>query len=309
MARVMSEAPETASPAAKRYGTSLWRVLGSTSMPRLPATPHLAREVCRVGKQPDGRDHDVTGNDALAARNRLGAAASRGVRLAEPHHRAAETAHFVARSFEHLDRGQQEAELDTFFLGVFDLGGVGGHLLATAAVGNLDLPRPESSGRPGGVHGHIAASDDHDALSCQFGRQAESDIAQEVKTTEDALQLGARHLETCRNRSSGRHQDGVVTLRPESLEVLHPRAGGDLDTESRDIADVLVDDLFGQAINRVLPGGGTRRALAPPPGSSRGTRARASCQAAVSPAGPDPTMATLLPFGSGTVMPGPSISR
>ncbi len=64
------------------------------------------------------------------------------------------------------------------------------------------------------------------------------------------MQLGARHLETCCNRSSGRHQDGVVTLRPESLEVLHPRAGGDLDTESRDIADVLVDDLFGQAINR-----------------------------------------------------------
>ena len=49
-----------------------------------------------------------------------------------------------------------------------------------------------------------------------------------------------------------------------------------------------------------------------PPGSGAASKIftayprRASCQAAVRPAGPEPTIATFRPFGSATSMPGPS---
>ena len=48
-----------------------------------------------------------------------------------------------------------------FLQGLFDLFGVGRHLFAGAAVGDVDLTAAQAHAGAGRIHGGIAAADDH----------------------------------------------------------------------------------------------------------------------------------------------------
>ena len=68
--------------------------------------------------------------------------------------------------------GRQELEPDALLLGVVDLLGPGGQLLAAATVDDVPRRPPQPPGRPDGVHRDVAATDDDDALALEDGRVA-----------------------------------------------------------------------------------------------------------------------------------------
>ncbi len=71
---------------------------------------------------------------------------------------------------EVLQRRAEQLEDDPFLLGVMDLFAAGGHLLARAAVEDVDVlgaQPPRGSGR---VHGHVAAAHHADAASADDRR-------------------------------------------------------------------------------------------------------------------------------------------
>ncbi len=148
-------------------------------------------------------------------------------------------------------------------------------------------------------------------LPREVGRLAELDRAQEAEAADDAVQVLARDAQADRVRRAGREQDGVEAVAPRSSSRSSTRVSTAISTPSvGDVRDVALDDLGRE------PVGGNREAHHPAR-HRRGLEdlharspARASCQAAVRPAGPEPTTATRLPFGPAAAStPGPSCSR
>ncbi|OIQ83642.1 hypothetical protein GALL_345650 [mine drainage metagenome] len=125
---------------------------------------------------------------------------------------------------------------------------MGRHLVASATVGHADLEGAETPGRARGVHRDVAASDDHDASARQLGGLVDPHLPEEVQPGEHAVGVLTRHAEGGRARGPGGEQHGVVALGLEGLEVADGRAGDDLDTEGRDVGDVLLDDLLRESV-------------------------------------------------------------
>ncbi len=203
-----------------------------------------------VGDEPDRRDHHIARHHELGALDRLRATPPRGVRLAQLHAGATHAGHLAARVADHGHRRDEELEADAFLLRVLDLGGMGGHLLSTTTVRDEGVDRAEAPRGPRRVHRHVAATDDHHALPLEVGRPVEPDVAQETEAGDHSGCLLAGHPEAGRPGRAGRQQDGVVPLALERLEVVDPRVGHDLDAERGHVADVLLDDLLGQAVHR-----------------------------------------------------------
>ena len=64
--------------------------------------------------------------------------------------------------------------------------------------------------------------------------------------------LAARQVEVAAARRAGAHEDRVVALGQQGLQAVDPLAEPQLDAEAGDVADLLVDHLFGQAEARDL---------------------------------------------------------
>ena len=80
VARVMSEAPETTSPAAKSHGVALCSVSASTDDPAARSAATWPAKRCRVGGHADGRDDHVAVDVEVAAGDGLGPASGRSRR-------------------------------------------------------------------------------------------------------------------------------------------------------------------------------------------------------------------------------------
>ena len=218
-ARVMSVGPWTASPAAKTCGTAVWPVAGSATSRPLPATATRSPNRLVSGRMPIAATITSHVDDDLAARDRLHAPAAGGVRLAEPHLRAAEAADGAGGVAEDLRGGHEEAEGHAFALGVVGLDVVGRHLVAAAAVGDGHGGGAEPARGPRGVHGDVAAADDDDALAAEVHRLVELDPAQEVRAADDAQAVLARDAEARRPVRAGRDEDGVEAVGLERGQV------------------------------------------------------------------------------------------
>ena len=207
----------------------------------------LAREH-GIRAHADGADDDVAGEDGLAARDRLGASPPGGIRSAEAHLRATQAADRAVDVAEDLERGDLEAELHALALGVVTLDVVGGHVVASAAIGDRHRSRAEPAGCPGRVHRDVAATDNDDPLVRQVHRRAELDLAQEVGSPEDAEAVLAGHAEVRGAMGPGRDEDGVEATVLERGQVADRRVGQDLDADIADVLDITLDDRLGQSI-------------------------------------------------------------
>ena len=106
----------------------------------------------------------------------IGPGAAGGVGLAQLHADALEAGDPFLLVAEHLDRRDEELELDALLLGVVNLLGAGRHFLARAAIDDHGRLGAEAFGGAGGVHGDVAAADRGDALALEDRRVATAGI-------------------------------------------------------------------------------------------------------------------------------------
>ena len=133
----------------------------------------------------DGADHLVALDDELGALEWHRPAAAGGVRLAQLHADHLDAVHVPVVVGEHAHRGHLKHEAHALLLGLVDLGVVGRHLLARAAIETGDLVGAQAHGRATGVHGGEAAADDRDLLAASDGPVA-LEVAEEVDGGDDA---------------------------------------------------------------------------------------------------------------------------
>jgi hypothetical protein len=80
--------------------------------------------------------------------------------------------------------------------------------------------RRRGGGGARGVHGDVAAADDHDALAGQVDGGAELDGAQELEAAETPSSVLAGHAQRGRARRAGRDEDGVEAVGLERGQVV-----------------------------------------------------------------------------------------
>ena len=162
-----------------------------------------------LGELADGADHLIALDDELRTLLGNGPAAAGRVGLAELHTDHLDAADLAGIVGEHRDGGHLEHETHALFLGLVDLGVVGGHLGARAAVEAGDLFGAEPDGGAAGVHGGEAAADDRD-LAPHVDLAVALEIAEEIDRRDDpgSVLAGAAHGVGAEGAQS--EEDGVV---------------------------------------------------------------------------------------------------
>ena len=143
---------------------------------------------------------------------------------------------------------------DALVHGVLLLPGGRLHLLEAGADDDLDIRAAKAAGGAAAVHRGVAAAEHDHALSDAVD-VAERDVRQPVDADVDVGRavLPAGHVEVAPARRAGADENRVEPLaeqRPQAVDAL-PVAGLD-PADADDVADLLVDHLFGQAEARDL---------------------------------------------------------
>ncbi len=197
----------------------------------------------------DGADDLVALDHELRALERHGAATAGRVGLAELHADHLDAVDLAGVVGEHPDGGYLEHQTNALLLGLVDLGVVGGHLLARAAVEAGDLLGASTDGRPAGVHGGEPAADDRHLLAAGDGAVA-LEIAEEVDGRDDAVGVLALAAHGVGVEGAQGEEHGVVlgaqVVQPDVDAETH--AGLQLDAHAPQDGELLVDDVAGQAV-------------------------------------------------------------
>ena len=201
-----------------------------------------------LGSHADCHQDGVARDHEFAALDGLRAAAARGVGRPKSHALTAQPRDLAGVIADDLDGRDKEAELHAVVFGVVDLGLVGRHLFTAAAIRHGRFGGAEADGGARGIHGHVAAAHDHDALARQIDRPAKFGRSQELEARHHAVQVLAGDVEAGRGLRAGRHEDGVETVAAERLHVGYGRIRGDLNSERGHVGDVLLHDLGGEAV-------------------------------------------------------------
>ena len=103
----------------------------------------------------------------------------------------------------------EEVEVHALLQRLLDLLGLGGHFVAAAAVDHIHFLRAHAHGGAAGVHGGVAAADDHNGLA-HVHALAGAHLAQEGDPVEHAVQIVAGAAHTAALPRARGHQNGVV---------------------------------------------------------------------------------------------------
>ena len=196
--------------------------------------------------------------------------------------------------------------------GVMDLFGPGGHLLARAAVEDVDVLGAQPPGRAGGVHGHVAAADHAHAPPADDRRVVVGKGVglHQVRAGEilvgrvDAAEVLAGHAHEAaagrrrrrrtrrRNPSSSSSSSTVIDLPIDlvQLESARPAAAGNRPPSRR---SPWAGGTRGCRTSTPRPACGRPRRSSPRGPAGPGRRPRSARP------GPEPTTATFLPVGGG----------
>ena len=189
-----------------------------------------------------GREHER----GHVGGHRLAPAA--GVGLAQLHLLADQTLDAVLTLALH--RSGQVQELDAFFLRLFDLPGVGRHLVPRPAVDHLHLFRAQTDGGTGRVHGGVAAAQ-HQHGVADVHLLAQGHLAQELDGVHGAGQILARDAQRPPHVRADADERGLEAflLQIGELDVA-AQAGvvADLHALLLDELGLAMDDVAGQAV-------------------------------------------------------------
>src|SRR5690606_27915228 len=121
------------------------------------------------------------------------------------------------------------------------------HLLEAGADDHLDVLAAQAAGGAAAVHGGVAAAQ-HDHPPADGLDVAEGDRGQPVDADVDVGRrlLPAGNVEIPSARCAGADEYRVVALFEQPLQAVDALAEPQLDAELGDVADFLVDHLFGQ---------------------------------------------------------------
>jgi hypothetical protein len=147
-----------------------------------------------------------------------------------------------------LDRRCEVDELHALALGLGELLLVDDHLVAAAAVDDVDLFRAEPPRRRRAVHRGVTTAEHHDPLP-HLDRPAAVCALEEHDARHDAGGILAGDAGVVRLEAAGRDEDRVVRVveLAERYILAHERRQAQLDVLVDDAVDVAVDDLAWQA--------------------------------------------------------------
>ena len=139
-------------------------------------------------------------------------------------------------------------DLDALFLGVLELPRRRLEVLSRLARDDLDVGGAEPLRRPAAVHGGVADADDEHALADRL-HVAEVNRLQPLDADEDLVGVvTAGDVQLLALRRAASDEDRVELVAVEQrLQAVHRRVVADLDAHVDDVADFLVEDVFGQA--------------------------------------------------------------
>ena len=313
MARMTVAAPVEMSPPAKTPGNGRHAglLIHLDVAPLVDLQPRRGLGDDRVGAGAQRVDHGIHVDSEIRARQRHGAPAPGGVRLAQLHLLAAHPGDPAGGVAEDLHRGGQPLELHALLDGVLQFLGARRGFAPRPPVDDGDLFGAHAQGDAAGVHGGVAGADDGHALAHAHRRVVER------------LPVAAHQVHAGEKLVGG--EDAVVGLAGDAHEFRRARAGADEDGvvahlahELRD-GEQLADDACRAgsprpacaelSISWSMTISGRRNSGMPyfstPPATCRASKtvtltpARARSPAQARPAGPEPMMAARLHGGAG----------
>lgn len=148
--------------------------------------------------------------------------------------------------------GFQGDDFAAFRHGRLDLFRQSGHIFQPAPVQALDGSRPQPFGRAGGVHGHVAASDDADPFAGEIRNPAFPDVPEQPDSTVHSLGVFPGDMELLVAVGPDGDVHRIILL----LELFHRNvrpygnSGTDLDPGGEDVVQVPVQHFQGQTVVR-----------------------------------------------------------
>ena len=128
---------------------------------------------------------------------------------------------------------------------------VGRHLFPGTAVDNGDV-RTQAPGGAGHVHGHVAAADDRQFLAHRIGF-AQGLPAEKIHSLDHAFRIFPGDVHLAAHMTAYPQEDRFVALLLQVIQREIPPHGGvglQFDTQAQDIIDLLIQDIFREAIIR-----------------------------------------------------------
>ena len=149
---------------------------------------------------------------------------------------------------DEADRLQVLEDVDAFFLGVLELPRRRLEVLARLARDDLDVGRAEPLGRAAAVHGGVADADDQHALADRVD-VAEVNRLEPLDADEDLVGVvaaGNLELLALGRAAADEHRVELAGVE-QRLQAVDRRVVADVHAHVDDVADLLVEHLFGQA--------------------------------------------------------------
>ena len=194
----------------------------------------------------DGEDHGVRLDDVLRLRELVHVQAAIRGEAAEVHLPAAHSGHPAITGHDFLESAPGE-DAHPFLLGLCDLPGMGGHVVAALQAAHVHLFGPQAHRRACHVNGHVAAAQHQHPLA-QPRPLTHSHLTEEIGVEQHAGQVGPRNAQLAALVRAHRQEHGGVAVLQQRVHVVHAGVEFELHSQGQDVVNLALDQLGGQAV-------------------------------------------------------------